>query len=180
MRLARALGLPQGSKLSSGRPYDETEWSLKPDEIGDLHLVLPSNASGESKLIIQLVAIDGAILADAATILKVPTNSAANIPTSNVEIEPTQAQVSVQRTQRLEDKGAEGTPANLDAANVTPGDPVPLPTRHPAQASNDDANWFTLTSVNLRERPTRSARVSAWLLRTPNSASSRAKIVGCR
>jgi hypothetical protein len=151
-------GLPQGSKLSSGRPYDETEWSLKPDEIGDLHLVLPSNASGESKLIIQLVAIDGAILADAATILKVPTNSAANIPTSNVEIEPTQAQVSVQRTQGLEDKGAEGTPANLDAAIVTPGDPVPLPIRHPAQASNDDANWFTLTSVNLRERPTRSAR----------------------
>ena len=151
-------GLPQGSKLSSGRPYDETEWNLKPDEIGDLHLVLPSNASGESKLIIQLVAIDGAILADAATILKVPTNSAANIPTSNVEFEPTQAQVSVQRTQGLEDKGAEGTPANLDAAMVTPGDPVPLPTRRPAQTSNDDANWITLTSVNLRERPTRSAR----------------------
>ena len=141
-------GLPQGSKLSSGRPYDETEWNLKPDEIGDLHLILPSNASGESNLIIQLVAIDGAILADAATILKVPTNSAANIPGSNIEIEPTQERVSEQRTQGLEDKGAEGTPANLDAAMA--GDP--------AQTSNDDANWITLTSVNLRERPTRSAR----------------------
>jgi hypothetical protein len=150
-------GLPQGSKLSSGRPYDETEWNLKPDEIGDLHLVLPSNASGESKLIIQLVATDGAIIADAATILKVPTNSAANIPSSNIEIEPTQAQVSVQRTQGLEDKGAEGTPANLDAAMTTLGDPVLLPTRHAAQASNDDANSITLTYVNLRERPTRSA-----------------------
>jgi hypothetical protein len=61
-------GLPQGSKLSSGRPYDETEWNLKPDEIGDLHLILPSNASGESKLIIQLVAIDGAILAYQPTV----------------------------------------------------------------------------------------------------------------
>ena len=81
-------GLPQGSKLSSGRPYDETEWNLKPDEISDLHLVLPSNASGEAKLIIQLVATDGAILADAAMILKVPTNSAANIPGYNIEIEP--------------------------------------------------------------------------------------------
>ena len=151
-------GLPQGSKLSSGRPYDETEWNLKPDEIGDLHLVLPSNASGESKLIIQLVAIDGAILADAAMILKVPTNSAAaNIPASNIEIEPTQAQVSEQRTQGLEDRGAEGTLANLDAAMATP-DKVLLPTRRPAQTSNDDANWITLTSVNLRERPTRSAR----------------------
>ncbi|MGA8588279.1 MAG: SH3 domain-containing protein, partial [Pseudolabrys sp.] len=151
-------GLPQGSKLSSGRPYDETEWNLKPDEIGDLHLILPSNASGESKLIIQLVATDGAILADAATILKMPTNSAANIPTSNVEIEPTQAQVSEQRTQGLEGRGAEGTLANLDATMARPGDPVPLPTSRPAQTSNDDANWITLTSVNLRERPTRSAR----------------------
>jgi hypothetical protein len=152
-------GLPQGSKLSSGRPYDETEWNLKPDEIGDLHLVLPSNASGEAKLIIQLVATDGAILADAATVLKMSTNSAANIPASNIETEPTQAQVSEQRTQDLEERGAEI--ANLDAAMATPGDPVPLPTRHPAQTSNNDANWITLTSVNLRERPTRSARAIA-------------------
>ena len=151
-------GLPQGSKLSSGRPYDETEWNLKPDEIGDLHLILPSNASGEAKLIIQLVATDGAILADAATILKMPTNSAANLPSSKIEIEPTQAQVSEQRTQGLEDRDAEGTLANLDAAMATPGDQVPVPTRRRAQTSNDDANWITLTSVNLRDRPTRSAR----------------------
>ena len=150
-------GLPQGSKLSSGRPYDETEWNLEPDEIGDLHLILPGNASGESRLIIQLVAIDGAILADAATILKVPTNSAAaNIPASNIEIEPTQVQASDQRTQGLEDRGAEGTLANLDAAAMT--DQAPLPIRRPTQTANDDANWITLTSVNLRERPTRSAR----------------------
>ena len=154
-------GLPQGSKLSSGRPYDETEWNLKPDEIGDLHLVLPSNASGEAKLIIQLVATDGAILADAATVLKTPTNSAANIPAPTIETEPTQAQVSEQRTQGLEERDAEGTLANLDAAMATPRDPVPLPTRRPAQTSNDDANWVTLTSVNLRERPTRSARAIA-------------------
>ena len=84
-------GLPQGSKLSSGRPYDETEWNLKPDEIGDLHLILPSNASGETKLIIQLVASDGAIIADAATILKMLANFAANIPASNIQTEPTRA-----------------------------------------------------------------------------------------
>ena len=150
-------GLPQGSKLSSGRPYDETEWNLKPDEIGDLHLVLPSNASGETKLIIQLVATDGAILADAATILKTPTNFAAKIPASNIETEPTQAQVSEQRTQGLEERGAEGTLANSDPATPPPEDPVPLPSRRPAPTAKDDANWITLTSVNLRTRPTRSA-----------------------
>ncbi|MGB8710333.1 MAG: SH3 domain-containing protein [Methyloceanibacter sp.] len=151
-------GLPQGSKLSSGRAYDETEWNLKPDEIGDLHLVLPSNASGEAKLIIQLVATNGAILADAATILKTQTNSAANTPASNIETEPTQAQVSEQRTQGLEERRAEGTLANLDPSMTPPEDPVPLPSRRPAPTANDDANWITLTSVNLRERPTRSAR----------------------
>ena len=76
-------GLPQGSKLSSGRPYDETEWNLKPDEIGDLHLALPGNGSSEAKLIIQLVAPDGAIIADAATVLKVTTDSAISKPNSH-------------------------------------------------------------------------------------------------
>ena len=122
----RSEGLPKGSRLSSGRPYDETEWNLKPDEIGDLHLVLPSSASGEAKLIIQLVATDGAILADAATILKTPTNFSANIPASNIETETTQAQVSEQRTQGLEDRRAEGTLANLNAAMATPGKSCPI------------------------------------------------------
>ena len=211
-------GLPRGSRLSSGRAYDETEWNLKPDEIGDLHLVLPSTASGEAKLIIQLVASDGAILADAATLLKIAANSAANIGASNIKSEPTQAQVSEQRTPGLEERGAEGTLlANLDAATTPPEDPVPLPSvlkmtansaanipasnsiktelaeaqvsderakavgekgaegkfenldhattprentvicRRAAPTAKDDANWITLTSVNLRTRPTRSA-----------------------
>jgi hypothetical protein len=150
-------GLPLGSKLSSGRPYDEREWNLKLDEIGDLHLVLPSNASGETKLTIQLVATDGAIIADAATVLKMPANSAANIPASNIETELAEARVSDERAQAVGEKGAEGTLANLDAATAASGDPVPLPLRRPAQTSRDDANWITLTSVNLRERPTRSA-----------------------
>jgi hypothetical protein len=151
-------GPPQGSKLSSGRPYDETEWNLKPDEIGDLHIVLPSNASGEAKLILQLVAPDGAIIADAATVLRIPANSTANIPASNIETELAESQVLDERAQALGEKGAEGTLANLDAASATPGDPVPLPPRRSAQASKqDDTNWITLTSVNLRKRPTRSA-----------------------
>ena len=150
-------GLPQGSKLSSGRPYDETEWNLKPDEIGDLHLILPRNVSGETKLIIQLVATDGAIIADATTILKMPANSAANSPGSNIETELAEAQVADERTQVFEERGAEETLANLDAATAASGDPVPLPTSRPALTSNDDANWTTLTSFNLRERPTRSA-----------------------
>ena len=102
----RHKGTATRQQVVSGRPYDQTEWNLKPDEIGDLHLILPSNASGETKLIIQLVASDGAIIADAATILKMLTNFAANIPASNIQTEPTRAQVSEQPTQGLEDRGA--------------------------------------------------------------------------
>ena len=151
-------GLPQGSKLSSGRPYDDTEWNLKPDEIGDLHLILPRNASGEAKLLMQLVAPDGAIIADATTVLKMPANSVANIGASDTKTEPTEAQVVNEPAEGRGTIGAEERVANLDAAMETPGDLVPLPLRRPAQTSNDDANWITLTSVNLRERPTRSAR----------------------
>ena len=64
-------GLPQGSLFSDGRPYGEAEWNLKPDQIGDLRLTLPATANGDSKLTIKLIAPDGAVIADAETILKV-------------------------------------------------------------------------------------------------------------
>src|ERR1700693_3014512 len=64
-------GLPQGSQFSDGRPYGEMEWNLKSDQIGDLHLVLPNTANGESKLTIKLISPDDAVIADAETILKV-------------------------------------------------------------------------------------------------------------
>jgi hypothetical protein len=149
-------GLPQGSKLSSGRAYDETEWNLKPDEIGDLHLVVPNTASGEVKLLIQLVATDGAIIADTTTALNVMANSTANVGVSNINAELDEAQVVDEQTRGT--TGAEERLANLDAAMAASGDSVLLPTRRPAQTSNDDANSIALTSVNLRVRPTRSAR----------------------
>src|SRR6478736_3057468 len=62
-------GLPQGATLSSGRPYGETEWNLRPDEIGDLRLALPTSASGETKLRVNLVAPE--IVAGTETVLKI-------------------------------------------------------------------------------------------------------------
>ena len=155
-------GLPQDSKLSSGRPYDETEWNLKPDEIGDLHLALPGNGSGEAKLVIQLVAPDGAIIADTATVLKMTTDSTADVGASNIKTELAEPQVRDVQAEGLGATGEEEKLANLDAATATPEDPVPLPSRRPAQTGSDDVNakWVKpLAFVNLRERPTSSARV---------------------
>lgn len=64
-------GLPEGTTLSSGRPYSETDWALRPDEIGDLRLRLPKAASGRTNLSIGLVAGDGTIIANAATQIRI-------------------------------------------------------------------------------------------------------------
>jgi hypothetical protein len=147
-------GLPQGSKLSSGRPYDETEWNLKPDEIGDLHLALTGNESSEANVIIQLVAPDGAIIADAATVLKVTTDSAPNI-----KAELAQPQVRDVQAEGLGPIGGEDKVANVSVATAAPVHSVPLPSRRPVPTANDDgADWIkALAFVNLRQRPTRSA-----------------------
>ncbi len=155
-------GLPQGSKLSSGRPYGETEWNLKSDEIGDLHLVLPNTASGEAKLMIQLVAPDGDIIADTAMVLKMTADPKANIGEYGLKTELAEAQVWDERAQALGATGVEERLVNLNAAAAMSGDPVPLPPRRPAQTANNDvhANWIEpLAFVNLREGPSSSAAV---------------------
>jgi hypothetical protein len=64
-------GLPEGTTLSHGRPYGETEWTLRPDEIGDLRLELPKTARGYVNLRTAVVAADGTIIASAATQLNI-------------------------------------------------------------------------------------------------------------
>lgn len=63
--------LPEGAVLSQGRPYDNTEWNLRPDEIGDLRLKLPQAANGRSELRVELMAADGTVLAGAMTTIDI-------------------------------------------------------------------------------------------------------------
>ena len=64
-------GLPEGTSFSAGRPFGETEWSLRPDEIGDLRVTLPPNASGQRALSVAVVAADGRMIASAGTRLDI-------------------------------------------------------------------------------------------------------------
>ena len=82
-------GLPQGSNFSEGRPYGESEWTLRPDQIGDLSLVLPSGAKGEFKLSILLIAPDDRTAAAAQTLLVV-----AAAPPATVALEADNGAVS--------------------------------------------------------------------------------------
>ena len=154
-------GLPQGSTLSNGRPQGETEWNLKPDEIGDLHLALPDAGSGESLLTIQLLSPNNGILADAATTLKIAADATASIAADAIETEPAEVQVSGTPDQEPGEMVIEESAANAGLGTST-YDLPPLPTRRPAPSTNDDgqANWIKPSAyVNLRESPSSSAPV---------------------
>jgi hypothetical protein len=64
-------GLPEGTSFSAGRPYGETEWSLRPDEIRGLRLKLPASASGRRALSVNVVAADGTMIASSSTRLDI-------------------------------------------------------------------------------------------------------------
>ena len=64
--------IPEGVTFSQGRPYGASEWSLTPDEIGDLKLEAAESANRRrSDLRVELMAADGTILASASTRLDV-------------------------------------------------------------------------------------------------------------
>ena len=64
-------GLPEGTSFSAGRPFGETEWSLRPDEIGDLRVTLPMGASGQRAISVAVVTADGSMIASAGTRLEI-------------------------------------------------------------------------------------------------------------
>ena len=63
--------MPDGASFSEGRPYGATGWSLRPDEIGELRFRLPNAQSGAFDMRIELLAADGAVLAQSETRLNI-------------------------------------------------------------------------------------------------------------
>ena len=68
--------MPDGASFSEGRPYGATGWSLRPDEIGELRFRLPQARSGAFDMRIELIAADGAVLAESETRLNVAADPA--------------------------------------------------------------------------------------------------------
>ena len=143
-------GLPPGSKLSNGHPIGDTEWSLKPDEIGDLHLMLRDNVVDESTLTIQLVAPDGHVLADTATIIKRAIEPDASVLLARTAAQPMDIKASSEEARPLDVVGV-AEPITPEAVTA---DAAPLSARNSRKAENDDvgAKWVTPSaSVNLRK-----------------------------
>jgi hypothetical protein len=176
-------GLPRGSNFSEGRPYGGTEWNLKPDQIGDLSLVLAGDVDGEFKLGVTLIAPDGNAIAAAETLLA--------IASAPVPVQPPAAGASAALPDGGEAAlavvpgaaGAEGaeTPAEpeaIETASTTTGDTqaeTVEPTIEQATAPSGDVQPNALGQaevdetglgtvepsmfVNLREAPSSSSAV---------------------
>jgi hypothetical protein len=100
-----------GSTFSAGVPQGKTSWKLTSGEIENLHLALPKTARGERALMIQLLAPNGHVISNAATIVEVTAAPEARIPIRRVKTEVVPGDVWHESGQKV--------------------DPVPLPTRRP-------------------------------------------------
>jgi hypothetical protein len=175
-------GLPAGATLSGGRPYGATGWNLKPDEIGDLHLVLPDAAKGETRLAIRLVDSAGEIVAAAETTLRVAAKPEPAPPAPPPNNGPNPVSTEAQEEQAPQVAAIDGKPDGAQALNTVDEDPAPsaandrgersAPSKNadPAKLAPSDGGQTEKdgdggnsvqpsTSVNLREGPTSSAAV---------------------
>jgi hypothetical protein len=156
-------GLPRGSTLSNGRAQGETDWTLRPGEIGDLHLVPAGAASSEARLTIELLAPNNGILADAATVLRLSPQPGAAIAAEAAEAGPAEAQRTHLPAEEIKNAAVTDNPPVPGDPGETAAifEPVPLPIRRPAPSGQDvAANWVRPSAyVNLRDGPAATARV---------------------
>ena len=132
-------GLPQGSNFSEGRPYGDSEWTLKPDQIGDLDLALPASANGEFKLGIALIAPDDSAIAETETRLEIapaplppdpPVTEASSVPgpvagevaiTAAVPTGGEEVAAAVPDAESSDIAAPDGTPATVEAMTTATG-----------------------------------------------------------
>lgn len=156
-------GLPAGANLSEGRPYGETGWNLKTDEIGDLHLTLPSTATGEANLSVQLIGPDGSVIASAETALVAMTDREAAPPVDPSANSAHDAGVAGEQANDASRERIGAAAAERNGPDVAKAaDDGPSATGAAAGSGDDaaEAQWIqSPTFVNLRERPSSSAPV---------------------
>jgi hypothetical protein len=115
--------LPAGSTLSAGVPQGETAWELNAGEIDNLLLVLPEAARGELALVIQLLAPNGHVISDAATVVDISTTPDVRVHRVKTKTIPPEVWDQSGQTPEALDAEAE----IVSQSETPPPDPVPLP-----------------------------------------------------
>jgi hypothetical protein len=71
----RVHGLPPMAALSEGHAIAPGAWAVSLAALAELKITVPAGAAGRSDIVVTLVAIDGAVLAEARSILAVPASA---------------------------------------------------------------------------------------------------------
>jgi hypothetical protein len=162
-------GLPHGASFSDGRPYGETEWNLRSDQIGDLRLILPDTANGESKLAIRLIAPDNTVVAEAETVVKVTPASAEEATA------PDSANAALAAIQ--ENVGVEERITPHKAAIVPSDEAATAPPEETAEPQSDNADQTGSAETDKDESQANTVRPSAYV-NLRDGASSSSHIIG--
>jgi hypothetical protein len=170
-------GLPHGASFSDGRPFGDAEWNLRADQIGDLRLILPDTANGESKLTIKLIAPDDKVIADAETILKVAlaqTEQATPPDGANTAIAAIQDRVGVE--ERPAPQEAAVAPSG-DAAAAPFGDATTAPSEESVKSPSDNPDKSESIQTENDEGSASTVQPSAYV-NLRDGASSSSRIIG--
>jgi Bacterial SH3 domain len=166
--------MPDGASFSEGRPYGATGWSLRPDEIGELRLRLPEARSGASDMRIELLAADGAVLAQSETRLTIAADPAEAETVSAVESSPSEQIARAEAPKSVETVPPPPQPKPAPSAKTEPSVKVatvkvvtikpPGPTRpHDGafalgEAAEARAEWVEIVRpVDMHARPQKSS-----------------------
>ena len=163
-------GLPNGTTPSSGRPYDDEEWSLTLEEVDGLKVALPEAAQGETQLEIELLSPGGKKIASAQMLLRALPGQSSGAK-SAIHTEEDASRLGTKESVRpfvrhgpddlgydlaLAPHTSTVAPSSLSEAsgNDASEDPV-------ANSQDDDPNASVILSafVNLREGPSSSERI---------------------
>jgi hypothetical protein len=105
----RVRGLPPAVALSDGYSIAPGAWAVPIGALPSLKMTLPSGAAGRSEIVIALVAIDGAVLAEAKSMLTIAA-----------------------RNSQRRDPGAPAAASILRAGTPSKGPPEPVESSGPA------------------------------------------------
>jgi hypothetical protein len=84
----RIRGLPIAAALSDGHAIAPGSWAVPLNALYNLNVILPVGIQGSSDVSINLVSVDGAILAEARTVLAIEVAPAAALVRPEIRLEP--------------------------------------------------------------------------------------------
>ncbi len=147
--LIAVSALPQGASFSQGRPYGDTGWSLRPDEIAGLQMQLPAQ-NGAANLRVELISGDGTVLAQSTTELSITPPQVATadpaLPAPPVETAQMEQGATADEIAPAEAPVAETASAALKGS-IGETAPVPQQEALPPTASKPDVKVNTVKTV---------------------------------